>query len=92
MSDLAALCVIGALDMVKGWHGSHTNDVEHALHLAQRKADESGRPYGIFSYGKGRVSIRPGSRRQLRHALEVCLPRKPKAPEPPPVRQVWGLS
>lgn len=68
------MSAINALDMVKGWHGSHTNDVEHALRLAQSKADESGRPHGIFSYGKGRVSIRPGSRRQLRHALEVCLP------------------
>lgn len=65
---------INALQPVPAWHGNHTNDIDHALQLAQRKADESGRPYGIFSYGRGRVSVRPGTRRQLRHALEVCRP------------------
>lgn len=40
------------------WRSSMTDDAGHAIRLAVRKAEASGRRYAVFSCGAGRFRVR----------------------------------
>lgn len=50
-----------------------TDDAEHAVRMAMRKAELSGRRYGIFSCGPGRFRVRRVYGHP-RSALEIITP------------------
>ena len=53
---------------------TYTDDVDHALLLAQSRANRTGQAHGIFNAGPCRLLVTSGTPDRLRHALEVCRP------------------
>ncbi|SEN67812.1 hypothetical protein [Halomonas caseinilytica] len=55
------------------YRSSITDDIDHALRMAEDRAEISGRRYGVFSCGAGKVRVRRVTGRP-QSALEIVTP------------------